>query len=288
MSYTPINLCVYLKAFAGALSGMGSSGRNIPSLGAASYYALMADAYAQEFDATWGETTPTGFEEDSIEENSEAVWENGSPLERSVSLIPGSYNHIVVNVIALVQAGNNQIVAQGVDPNGCNGGEGAAFYQTILLDGNPQSPQRPNLNFASHIDDAREIASGQFNSNDDPDNSATMITLETLYLCVSVAGGGVQPIIGQVSIRVDTAIAPTTVEQQVPIDQAWDGMRMRVKDSTGHAQTNNITVTVPSGWTIENPYSLGTYGATAVINTKGAGFEWELNQELNQMEMCAQ
>jgi hypothetical protein len=121
--YTPNNVCVYLKAAAGCLSGLGGSGPyGDPLLGDFSGYARMADAYAQEFDTVWGVTVPSGFEEDAIFTASAAAWATRSPLPSTVAFIPGAYNGIVLGVIARVLEGNAQIVSEGVDPNGCGGG----------------------------------------------------------------------------------------------------------------------------------------------------------------------
>lgn len=110
MSYTANNTSVYLSAFAGCLAGLGSVD--------ATSYALMADAYAQQFDKTWGQATPTQFELMAIEQASTTVWAGRSPLATGVASAPGSYASIVDAVITLVQQGNNQVVGQGVDPNG--------------------------------------------------------------------------------------------------------------------------------------------------------------------------
>jgi hypothetical protein len=122
MSYTPNNVCVYTKAFAGALAGLGASGKYITDPVAVddAYYARMADAFAQQFDTAWGAAVPTTFEEDAIVESSEAVWEGRSPFENTVAFTPGAYAGLVNGIIALVQQGNAQVVAEGVNPNGCS------------------------------------------------------------------------------------------------------------------------------------------------------------------------
>lgn len=154
----------------------------------------------------------------------------------------------------------------------------AAFYQTVALSGNNET-QRAILDFATFFDNNnRGIAAGQFNFVDDPTNNTSHFQLLSLYLCVDQSGGGAVPISGQISVRLDTNVAPATVTQLQDATTLWDGCRMFIKDAAGHAQTHNITVAVSNGDQIENPYSLGTYATSAVINTKGAGFEWELDQ----------
>jgi hypothetical protein len=129
MSYTPSNICVYLKAFAGTMAGLAASGKylNDPSQGDYQIYAQMADAFSQQFDSTWGLGAVTAFEEDLISENCEAVWENRSPLKTPDALIPANYTGLVNGVIAAVQQANAQVVLEGVNPNGC----GAAARGTL-------------------------------------------------------------------------------------------------------------------------------------------------------------
>jgi hypothetical protein len=130
--YAPNNICVYLKAYTGCLSGLGADGKQLldPTISDETNYALMADAYAQQFDTTWGGASVTGYEEDAIEENSEAIWAGRSPLENSIASIPANYSGLVNGVIALVKAGLNQLTAEGINPNGCAPGSGPS--QNIL------------------------------------------------------------------------------------------------------------------------------------------------------------
>jgi hypothetical protein len=128
--YTPNNDCTYAKAFAGAMAGLGASGRYIldSNLVDAGPYARMADAYAQEFDATWGATAPTSLEQDLIFGASIQVWIGVSPLVSAVAFIPGAYAGLVNAAIALAKEGNAQVVAEGIDPNGCAAGAADVFY----------------------------------------------------------------------------------------------------------------------------------------------------------------
>lgn len=120
--YIPINDCVYAKAFEGCFAGLSAPKYLDPVAGNNSAYAQMADAYAQEFDTVWGAPAPTNVEEDLILSCSTAAWQTRGPLESAIAFTPGSYNGIVLGVIAQVQEGNAQVVAEGIDPNGCSGG----------------------------------------------------------------------------------------------------------------------------------------------------------------------
>lgn len=63
---------------------------------------------------------------------------------------------------------------------------------------------------------------------------------------------------------------------------ALDGTQVTVKDAKGTFNTNNLTVNSGAGNTIENPASLGTYGSSQVLNTKGACFRfyYDLTQHI--------
>ena len=76
MSYTPANVDVYVAAFAGAMSGMGVSGRALTSSQAATYTVSsnQAGAFAQQFDTLWAATTPT-----TTELTIEQIFMSGSP-----------------------------------------------------------------------------------------------------------------------------------------------------------------------------------------------------------------
>jgi hypothetical protein len=143
MAYTPLNVCVYLKAFAGCLAGLGAAGTYLtdPNEGDYTWAARMADAYAQQFDTTWGAVTPTNFEEDAIFGASASVWQTHSMLESHVAFIPNSYTGLCNGAIALVQEGNAQVVIEGVSPSGCSaaGGAlgGAQFFGNSGVAGNP-------------------------------------------------------------------------------------------------------------------------------------------------------
>jgi hypothetical protein len=132
MSYVPNNTSVYLRAFAGALAGLGGSGKYLldPNQGDNVGYALMADAYAQQLDTAWGATAPTSLELFEIQSNSQAVWEQHSPLESHVAYIPSSYTGLVNGVVALAMEGNAQVVSEGIDPN-AGGGSGSGTVTDV-------------------------------------------------------------------------------------------------------------------------------------------------------------
>jgi len=118
VSYNPNNLCVYLMAAAGCLSGLGRAGYTLDiQQGNHTSYAKQADAYAQEFDQLWGTTAPTDFQEAMILTASAEFFAQHSPLGEPSGLVPASYQQMVQSVIARIKQGSAQIDAEGVSEN---------------------------------------------------------------------------------------------------------------------------------------------------------------------------
>ena len=114
--YVPNNATVYLRAFDGALAGMAASGR-VPASSDDTQYALMADAWAQAVDIAFGVGVPTLFELQGLEDASQEIWSLRSPLTTPLATVAANYRGLAASVVALVVAGNAQVVAQGVNPN---------------------------------------------------------------------------------------------------------------------------------------------------------------------------
>jgi hypothetical protein len=82
MSYTVINSQMFTAAFAGALAGMGVSGRIITDSVPGDYAGLVAvaGAFAQSFDTVWNSAAAVGTLEVSIaQEAAEGIWSGRSP-----------------------------------------------------------------------------------------------------------------------------------------------------------------------------------------------------------------
>jgi hypothetical protein len=114
MSYTPNNQTVYMAAFTGAIAGMGSSNRTNVSDLSTTYdnLAVVAGAYAEEFDTTWGTQTTNPEQIALIEKLSEAAWVNRFPS----NTVPSPYNTIVKGLIAIIVASDTYLTSQGVTP----------------------------------------------------------------------------------------------------------------------------------------------------------------------------
>ncbi len=121
MSYVPQNVSVFVAAFSGALSGMGISGKVPTDPLPASYDSLsvVASAYAQAFDLTWGPiVVPTTFDLEMIQSTAEAAWQERAPQVASgtVSITVGTYVPIARALIAAIRSGENYLAGQGIVP----------------------------------------------------------------------------------------------------------------------------------------------------------------------------
>lgn len=130
MSYTPINLNVYIAAYAGAIAGMGASERvpSNPLSSASTNTAAIAGAYAQEFDTIWNDATDVNelvYQE--IITLSEATWEKRAPqLAQVTPLIPATYESLCEALIAIITASSAYQTSQGITPP-AHGGSGGTL-----------------------------------------------------------------------------------------------------------------------------------------------------------------
>jgi hypothetical protein len=121
MAYTPNNLCVYIYAFVGCQAGLVASGK-VPSGAAFTDPALKADAFAQAVDTAWGVGGYTTADLQQIQGCSYGVWALGrSPIRNPEGKLVSAYVTEAAAIVAAVRAGTAQIVAEGIDPNGCGG-----------------------------------------------------------------------------------------------------------------------------------------------------------------------
>jgi hypothetical protein len=127
MSYSPNNVAIYLNAFAGSMAGLAAADKYVTDPTEADYsvYATAADALAQEIDTVWGTATFTSADLLQLQAATSAVWGAGrSPLPTAQASTPGSYSNLAAALVAAVQAGTAQIVAEGINP-GAGGASGS-------------------------------------------------------------------------------------------------------------------------------------------------------------------
>jgi hypothetical protein len=127
MSYNPHNLCVYVKALAGCQAGLIGCRAYPIDPNEVDYVdpAERADAFAQAIDTAWGSASYTNADLDQIFGAAQAIWANGrSPVSGAAGLTAGGYTSVALGIVAATQAGTAQIVAEGINPNGCGSGGG--------------------------------------------------------------------------------------------------------------------------------------------------------------------
>ena len=112
--YTPNNPAVYLAAFAGTQAALGA--RDLPFV-APDHASVMADAFAQAIDLTWGTDGFTDLDLEAIQTNCIVHWQQRSPLRTDLAAIPEAYDAIARGIIALVKSGTAQVTSQGVAPS---------------------------------------------------------------------------------------------------------------------------------------------------------------------------
>lgn len=119
MSYTPVNLRVFLAAYSGAVSGMTASFRLQTSSNSATYtdIATIAGAFAQSFDTLYPGGT-NSLELYITQEICEAVWEARTPQGLGAGFNePATYNNISRALFAIIQASVSYFAAQGIPTN---------------------------------------------------------------------------------------------------------------------------------------------------------------------------
>ena len=114
--YVPQNLTIFTAAFAGALAGMGSSGRVITDPIPADYssYTDAAGAFAQAIDTTWGVTPATELDVQAMEECCESSFQGRSPPVGAPFNLASNYTGLAAAIVALVQEGDAYYASQGI------------------------------------------------------------------------------------------------------------------------------------------------------------------------------
>lgn len=115
-TYVPQNTDMFLASFAGALAGMGASGR-VPTDGnPADYTGLTgtAGAFAQAFDQAWGINPANSLDVASAEELCEVAWQDRAPLAIQPFLSSSNYSQEAAALVAMIRAGDAYMAAIGV------------------------------------------------------------------------------------------------------------------------------------------------------------------------------
>src|SRR5271165_6910677 len=125
--YTPLNIISFSAAYAGAVAGMGASGRIITDPTSADYLGVcnVALAYAESFDTVWGATLPTTYEALAIDQASAGVLQERNPPDGLPFTLASEWTGLVTAVIALIKEGDFVLTGQGITSPAWGGGGGS-------------------------------------------------------------------------------------------------------------------------------------------------------------------
>jgi hypothetical protein len=127
MTYPVNNLCVFIAALVGYNSGLIAA-RNQPTDPNENDYsdgAERANFFAQAIDTEWGTAAYTNADLQQIENAATSLLASGrSIVPGGAGLTAAGYTATASAMIAGVKAGTQQIVNEGLNPNGCGGGGG--------------------------------------------------------------------------------------------------------------------------------------------------------------------
>lgn len=118
MPYVPNNVNVFTAAYAGAIAGMGTSDRVPSDANAADYagLALIAGAFAQAIDTSWGLRATTFLDVEALQVLAEAAWQDRAPQATSFNILASSWAGLAASLVAMVVAGEAYFTSQGISP----------------------------------------------------------------------------------------------------------------------------------------------------------------------------
>ena len=251
-SYPPNNLCVYIYAQAGCMGALIAA-RNQPTDPNEADYAdaaERADFFAQEIDTIWGVGSYTNADLQQIQSAAASLWAGGrSPVPGAAGLTAAGYTGIAQALIAGVKAGTAQIVAEGINPNGCGGGGGGTVTSVtgtvpIIIAGSAASP---NVTLD-------QILTGT-------STAGVVPTTYTATIPVCPVGGNPATFVGAVQFDV------VVVGRAVGNITEWGSSKLSfmVANNAGTIDTGDTTGTFPSA----NPVQLQVVSSTSVVVAGG-------------------
>lgn len=237
MTYSPINIPVYVASYSGAIAGMGVSGWIIdPAQSNYDNVTKIAGAFAEAFDIAWDSSTPlNNLEVASITSivSTEFAERGPGPLDNPRFQTTANWDIAVRACIALVLESDAYFAAQGINP-GTGGGGGAVttdgvtnvstlsgttltdalnniqdfnVFNTSSVSGSTVSDALNTLNglvgvrtFATRQGNVVP-ANGDYNGNQITNNSSVAgSTVEAALNTISIAGFGVRSVFGRTNI----------------------------------------------------------------------------------------
>jgi hypothetical protein len=133
MSYTPQNLTSYTAAYAGAFSGLVAGGRQPQDAVESDYQqeALIAGAFAREWDTLWGSGAPDTLEVFAIFLACYGAFEGRNAALSTEALSPAAYTVIATGIIAAVADADTYVRSQGIVPDAWPSGGGGGGNEIV-------------------------------------------------------------------------------------------------------------------------------------------------------------
>lgn len=129
MAYVPLNINVFMSAYAGAVAGMLADGRVLVDPTNADYLngCNNALAFAEAFDTAWGATNATQLDVLTIQSSCEGIFDSRLIESANTALF---YAGLAARVIALIQESDTVVTGQGITPPnpGTGGGGGSTIF----------------------------------------------------------------------------------------------------------------------------------------------------------------
>lgn len=133
MSYSPLNLTSWTAAYAGAFSGLVAGGRQPKDTHQSDYQqeALIAGAFAQEWDTLWGSGAPDTLEVFAIFLACYGTFEGRNAALSTEALQPSTYTLLVAGIIAAIADADAYIRSQGIFPASWPSGGGGGGNEIV-------------------------------------------------------------------------------------------------------------------------------------------------------------
>jgi hypothetical protein len=216
--YNPVNPLIFTAAYAGALAGMGASGR-LP-IDTNSNDSLMvniamaAGAFAIEFDTKFA---TSGIAIDFLSINStqevcEAAWQERNPVLFDID-VPSSYSGLASALIAIIKSGEAYFAGQDIAPPAIGGG---GSIDSVTATGPLVSSGGINPNLT--ITAATDVAAGSMSAADKTklDGIAAFVTAVTGTAPI-VSSGGATPVLS-ISPATDSAAGSMSSADKTKLD----------------------------------------------------------------------
>jgi len=222
MSYVPVNLPLYVSAYAGAVSGMGFSDRVVSDTVQNDYtgLAMTAAAWAESFDQAWNNaSTANTLQLQEAMGMSYGVWSQRAPQAVSDFLFSTTYDSETAALVSAIHAIDAYLTSQGITPPDPGGGGGSGTVTSvsagpgISITGTPTITPIVNNTGVLSVTAGTNItitgtASNPVINSSNPGGTLTGITAGT---GISVTGSAPSPTVSNTGVLTVTAGTNVTI-----------------------------------------------------------------------------